>query len=125
MMQPKTKTILFILLSFALGAFAGGIYGSRYYPHRPARPSAADWRNAFAERIGLDSAQRTVVDSITEAYREKMNHFRQDIFTVRDTLRSEIRKVLTRDQNKRFDDFIKEIDERQARNRREDEDRKK
>lgn len=124
-MQPKTKTILFVFLSFALGAFAGGIYGSRYYPHRPQRPSTSDWRNAFAERIGLDSAQRTVVDSLTEVYREKMNHYRQNIFTVRDTLRLEIRKVLSTDQNKRFDDFIREIDERQARNRKEEEQRKK
>lgn len=124
-MQPKTKTILFIILSFALGAFAGGEYASRYLTHRSQRPSASDWRNAFAERIGLDSAQRTVVDSITEVYRVKMNRYRQNIFTVRDTLRVELRKVFTADQNRRFDDFIKEMDERQSRNRKEEDERKK
>ena len=117
-MQPKTKTILFILVSFALGILAGGFYGYAYHEGQgPSHRSSADFRKAFAERLQLDARQSSLVDSLAETYRARMNQHRQVILGIRDTLRVEIRKLLSPAQNKLYDDYIKEMDEREARTR--------
>ncbi len=118
-MSPKTKTVLLILLSFGLGIFAGGFYCYSVYGSRGPQThrSQADFRKAFAERVQLDAHQNGQVDSLVEIYRERMNVHRQTILSIRDTLRVEIRKLLSPAQNKLYDDYIREMDEREGRTR--------
>jgi hypothetical protein len=118
-MGPKTKTIIFIILSFVLGGFAEGVI--LYYhggnSNVPARryQTQADFRKAFAERLKLDPKQVVVIDSIVNIYRGRMNFHRQQILAVRDTLRLEIRKQINPEQNRLYDEIVREIDEREAR----------
>lgn len=117
-MAPKTKTVLFILGSFLLGGVAGGWlvgrYGGPMIQQRRSQ-SHSDFFKSFSERLKLDPRQSAVVDSIITYHRNKMNQRRKDILAVRDTLRVEVRKQLNPEQNKLYDDFIREIDEREAR----------
>ncbi len=74
-MQPKTKTILFILLSFTLGII-GGVTVDRQIlcNHAPMQPpSREDVLKMFAERLHLDNHQAAQVDTILDTYRPKFD----------------------------------------------------
>lgn len=117
-MQPKTKTILFVLLSFLLGGISGYFFAMRNNGRPTAdAPGRGDWKAAFAQRLQLDSVQRARVDSVVDSYRVHMGWHRQNLLLVRDTTRMEIRKLLTAEQNKRFDEYIKEMNEHEAKRR--------
>ncbi|HEY4613230.1 MAG TPA: hypothetical protein VII11_09625 [Bacteroidota bacterium] len=127
-MEPKTKTFWFIILAFLVGGIGGGFVGSSYFGKKNQnrnRPSRAEIRKEFSTRLMLDEKQQTFVDSMVEFHRSKINAVSQqysELFkSQRDTLRTEIRKVLTPEQNARYDEFIKEIDERELKRRQEPE----
>ena len=121
-MQPRSKTLLFILFSFLLGAVGGLVVGRSYYsrPNR-YRPSREDIRREFTERLKLDAQQRAAVDSILEIHRGKFSDMRkrysERFKSQRDSLRLDTRKVLSPDQNTLYDEFIKEMDERESKDR--------
>ena len=121
-MQPRSKTLLFILFSFLLGAVGGLVVGKTYYS-RPDRyrPSREDIRKEFTERLKLDAQQRVAVDSILEIHRGKFGDMRkrysERFKAQRDSLRLDTRRVLSAEQNKLYDEFIKEMDEREAKDR--------
>ena len=122
-MGLKTKTFTFVLLSFLLGGVAGGYIGKTYFtaPGGGHRPTRAAMQKQFAERLHLDAPQSAKVDSILEAYRQTFSQVQkgywQSFHLKRDTLRLSIRALLTPEQNKLFDDYIKEMDEREAKRR--------
>jgi hypothetical protein len=115
-MQPKTKTILFIILSFLIGTFVGWIAEGRIsllMPHEQNhRPR--DFHKILAERLHLDDQQVLQVDSILEIRRQRMDEYRKQSFALRDTMRIEIRKILNPEQAKLFDDFTREMNERES-----------
>lgn len=121
-MQPRSKTLLFILFSFLLGAVGGLVVGKTYYgrTNKP-RPSREDIRKEFSERLQLDARQRAAVDSLLEFHRSKFgemrNRYSERFKAQRDTLRWDTRKVLFPEQNKLYDEFIREMDEREGRER--------
>jgi hypothetical protein len=121
-MELKTKTFAFIILSFLLGGVAGGFIGKTYFSGQPGRrPSRTEMSKQFNERLKLTPIQSTKVDSILESFRENFSqvqsNYWQAFHAKRDTLRMSIRALLTMDQNKLFDDYIKEMDVREARRR--------
>jgi hypothetical protein len=123
-MGLKTKTFAFIVLSFLLGGVAGVYVGKVYFGvpqtggHRP--PKAA-MQKQFAERLHLNPAQSVKVDSILEVFRQNFgqvqNGYWQTFHLKRDTLRLSIRALLDPAQNKLFDEYIKEMDDREAKRR--------
>jgi hypothetical protein len=122
-MGLKTKTFAFVLLSFLLGGVAGGYIGKTYLAtsgggHRPMR---AAMQKQFAERLHLNSSQAAKVDSILETFRQSFgqvqNGYWQMFHLKRDTLRMSIRALLAPEQNKLFDEYIKEMDDREAKHR--------
>lgn len=122
-MGAKSKTLMFIVVSFLLGGVVGGIVDANYFgSRRPARPSHEDIMREFTQRLKLQGSQPAVVDSILESGRVRFGEIRKeynDTFrTQRDSLRKEIRKTLSQEQNLLFDQYIKEMDEREARYRR-------
>ncbi|MBM4161194.1 MAG: hypothetical protein FJ217_08850 [Ignavibacteria bacterium] len=122
-MELKTKTFVFILVSFLLGGIAGGFIGRTYFASQPNmhRPSRADVQEQFAERLQLTPEQATQVDSIFEAYRKNFGDFQKQYWQTfrfkRDTLRLEIRRLLSEEQNKLYEGYIKEMEEREGRRR--------
>jgi hypothetical protein len=122
-MELKTKTFVFIVISFLLGGVAGGFIGRTYFSIQPSshRPTHAEMQKQFADRMMLTSDQSTKVDSILEAYRQSFSqvqkNYWQSYHVKRDTLRMSIRALLSADQNKLFDNYTKELDEREAKRR--------
>ena len=78
-------------------------------------------RSNFAERLHLNASQAVRVDSILESFRQSFgqvqNGYWQTFHLKRDTLRLSIRALLAPEQNKLFDEYIKETDERDAKRR--------
>jgi len=113
-MKPKTKTLLFVLLSFVLGSAAGiladeaGVFGRG----RGKRMSSRDFRTEFHQRLELDSNQVRSVDSLLDAYRERMTAHRDVMMKQRDTLRTEIRRTLTLRQSGLYDAMNRDLDAR-------------
>jgi hypothetical protein len=122
-MQLKTKTFGFIIIGFLLGGVAGVFIGRTYFAGQTGghRPGRAEIQKQFATRLRLDSLQSARVDSLMESYRQKFGdvqkHYWETIRLKRDTLRLEIRQLLTAKQIGLYDDYIKEINERESRRR--------
>jgi uncharacterized protein YneF (UPF0154 family) len=112
-MKPKTKTILFILLSFILGILCGWFVQDRLFMKSMHLPPP-DIQKMLAERLHLNERQIAQVDSILDARKQQMDIQRNLMLAVRDTTRIEIRKVLNTDQVKIFDEIIQERDAREA-----------
>ena len=112
-MNPKTKTLLFILLAFLLGGVTGGVLVRQYWPERLHRPSTQkDVVKMFSERLHLGATQSAQVDSLLEHRRLRMESYRTAMMSSRDSLRQDIRRLLTPEQNRLFDEFIQETDAR-------------
>jgi hypothetical protein len=121
-MQPQTKTSLLIVSAFLLGIIGGGFVGSTYLGKKNSyrtRPSREEIQKEFATKLRLTPQQSVVIDSLFEAGRERFNALSKqysELFKARrDSLRLEIRKQLTPEQNKLYDEYIKEMDEREKR----------
>lgn len=119
-MQPKSKTLLFILFAFLLGGIGGLVVGKSYYGSSPRhRVTREEVRKEFTERLKLDGHQRASIDSLLESHRVKFGETRkqysEEFRKRRDSLRVEIRKQLSEEQNRLYDAYIKELDERESR----------
>ena len=114
-MKPKTKTILFIFLSFVLGILAG--WSVEEWIHPKQNRSPRDFQKMLTERLHLDVHQIAQVDSILETRRQKMDVHRKQMLAMRDTIQMEIRKVLNANQSKTFDAIIQELNERDVKKR--------
>lgn len=121
-MEAKTRTFWFIIVAFVLGVVAGGFIGSTYFGKRNAfrgKPTREDVQKEFTTKLQLTPAQSISVDSVLEASRAKFSamskRYSESFKANRDSLRMEIRKLLTPEQNKLYDNYIKEIDEREKR----------
>ena len=111
-MQPKIKTILFILLSFVLGIFCGWFIKDHVFMKPEHMPG--DFQTMLADRLHLDEHQIAQVDSLLETRRQQIDVYRKQMFAMRDTTQMEIRKFLSANQNKLFDAVIQEMHEREA-----------
>jgi uncharacterized protein YneF (UPF0154 family) len=112
-MKPKTKTILFIILSFILGILCGWFLQDRVFLKTVHTPPP-EFQKMLAERLHLDEHQVAQVDSILDARKQKMDVHRKQMLAMRDTAQMEIRKVLNADQNKIFDEIVQEMNARDA-----------
>jgi hypothetical protein len=118
MMNPKTKTVIFLVVAFLLGGVCGAMLIRQFSrPMHGSRSTPKDIIKEFSERLQLDSRQTTQVDSILELRRLRMEGYRTYMVSVRDSARGEIRKILNENQNKIFDTYIKEMSEREERYR--------
>jgi hypothetical protein len=123
-MQAKSRTLILLVVSFLLGGVAG-VFADRTWLGSPGskRASLGDVSKEFAEKLKLRPDQTVAVDSILEARKEKFvtvrKGYSETIKLQRDTLRREIRKLLNPEQNSLYDQYIKEMDERETRYRKE------
>ena len=111
-MKPKTKTILFILLSFILGILCGWFAQDRVFIKAEHTPP--DFQKMLTERLHLDERQIAQVDSILDARKKQIDVHRNQMLAMRDTARLEIRKVLNAEQGKVFDEIVQEMNDREA-----------
>jgi hypothetical protein len=118
-MQPKSRTSLFILLSFLLGAVSGTVLGMYVFAGKgksSGYSSRNDQQAYFASKLKLNKEQEAQVDSLIEGRRAAFEGMRKEFGKAykaeRESLRVDIRKVLSADQNTLYDEFIKEMEER-------------
>jgi len=111
-MKPKTKTILFIILSFILGILCGWFMQDRVFTKAEHTPQ--DFQKMLTERLQLSEHQIAQVDSILDVRKKQIDVHRNQMLAVRDTIRIEIRKVLNADQCKVFDEIIQVMNARDA-----------
>jgi uncharacterized protein YneF (UPF0154 family) len=115
-MKPKTKAIVFILISFILGILCGWFLEDRILrrmPHERGR-GHADFVKVLNKQLHLDSLQIIKVDSILESNKKKMEVFKKQALAMRDTTRIQIRRVLNAEQSKLFDGFNQERDKEET-----------
>lgn len=119
MITPKTRTLLLILVSFLLGGVAGGFVGARYLGSKSWRSSRGDLMREFTEKLHLRADQAAAVDSILEFHKGKFIEIRKVYSETagrqRDSLRQEIRRLLDGEQHALFDTYVREMDEREDR----------
>ena len=116
-MKPKTKTILFVLLSFLLGILCGWFLEGRMInksQFHKGRRDYGDFQKILSERLHLNELQREQVDSVLESRKQKMKIYIKQALEMRDTTRIEIRKILSTEQAKLFDEFNQEMDNIEA-----------
>lgn len=118
-MQPKTKTILYIVFSFFIGILVGWFLENRVssFTHAPQNHRSRNFQKILSERLHLDEQQVLQVDSILEMRKQRMDDFRKQSLFLRDSMRAEIRKKLNPDQVVLFDNFIQNMDKRESRKR--------
>lgn len=121
-MRPKTKTILFILLSFILGILCGWFLQDRVFIKADHTPP--DFQKMLTERLHLDEGQVAQLDSILEVRKKQMEAQRNQMLAVRDTTRMEIRKILNANQLKIFDEILQQKDAREGKKREHDSSKK-
>ncbi len=107
-MQPKTKTILFIIFSFLLGVLCGVLLSSTLFaPKRPL--TRVEFMKMFQERVKLTDAQLAKADSLFLRSRPVIEAHRQDIAHIKDSTRAEIKKLLDPEQKILFDQFYRDL----------------
>jgi hypothetical protein len=114
-MKPKTKTILFILLSFILGILCGWFVQDHFFTKINHPPPG--FQQMLINRLHLDEHQIAQVDSLLEARKKQMDVHRTQMLAMRDTTRMEIRRMLNTEQVKLFDELLQEKDAREAKNK--------
>jgi hypothetical protein len=115
MMQPKTKTILFIIFSFLLGVLVGWFVQDRIFT-KPMHKHG-DFQKMLTERLHLNETQIMQLDSVLEMRKQKMEEQRKQILSMRDSVQSDIRKLLNADQVKLFDEIIREFENKEGQRR--------
>jgi len=115
-MKPKTKTIIFIILSFILGILCGWFLEDRVCDKVPfpRGKGHSEFIKVLSEHLHLNEMQIAQVDSILESRRQKMEVYKKCAIAMRDTTRIEIKKILNDEQNKIFDEFNQENDQASA-----------
>ena len=122
-MEPRRKLILYIIVSFILGGVGGWFVGSTYAPRHEwqQRREGGSPMKEFAERLKLDETQTAMVDSILESHRSVFDSLRKEYGKSyragRDTIRQQIKAILSPEQQKLYDEFIQQMEEREAKRR--------
>jgi Spy/CpxP family protein refolding chaperone len=121
-MNTKLVAALIFLGALAIGMVAGifidrALFQSSAPPYalprvydRPPDAGVPMMRH-FAQTLDLTTAQQSELDRVLENYRQRLDFFRHSMHpryaAMRDSLHADIRKILTPEQQKKFDEMSK------------------
>lgn len=122
-MKPKIAALVLLIISFLLG-IVGGVFLDRTFfdSHRPwdsprREKPREKMSNYLARELKLTEAQQKEIETILEQRRPRFNRIHNSMneqFEAEiDTVRQEIRRLLTADQKQRYDQMVER--ERQER----------
>ncbi len=122
-MKTKTSATLILVLTFLLGSIAGALAYHLYRGQTSeaarrvgARPGARDIVRDMSKDLDLDAAQQEQLKRIMEQsrgrYRALSEKVRPQFDVIRNETRREIRQILRDDQKVRFEQRLKEADQR-------------
>ena len=123
-METRRRMIIYIVASFILGAVGGAFVGSRFFAPShdwTARRDGPSPVKEFSTRLKLDERQTQLVDSLLESQRAAFDTIRKSYGMAfrmqRETIRTHIQSLLNDEQRKLYDDYIKEMEQRESRRR--------
>ncbi len=102
-MQPKTKAIIFIIVSFLLGGICGIILSPIIIEPKPAPPKHHDFLQLFCDQLNLTTVQKAQVDSILCASKKNIDVHKKAIHVLLDSTRIEIENILTQEQKTKLE----------------------
>ena len=117
------RAYLYFTLTIILGAVLGGA-GVYYFLWHTGRLQHPGFNKVHAEarlkkRLNLSAPQLQQIDKIFDASARKLSDLQKQVDpqfeAIRRETRAQIRQVLDADQGKKFDEFVREIDERRKR----------
>ncbi|MFZ1976715.1 MAG: hypothetical protein WAV76_02060 [Bacteroidota bacterium] len=107
-MQPKTKTILFIIFSFLLGVFCGVMISfNLFVPKKPL--THAEFMKIFQEHVKLSDTQLAKADSLFLSMKPIMDAHRQEMSHIKDSTRALVKDLLSPEQKLLFDQFYQDL----------------
>ena len=117
--MTSKRVYIYFALTFLLGILAGGA-GSFFFRRTPEPPGSPARRERILRRmtgeLELDGKQVQQIRAIMEETGGKMEalrtQHRPEFDEVRATARDEIRKLLTPEQSRKFDDMVRKVEER-------------
>jgi Spy/CpxP family protein refolding chaperone len=118
------RAYLYFTLTIILGAVLGGAgtYYFLWHSGRLQHPGGFNKARAEAhlrKELNLSDAQLQQIDKIFDVSSRKMTDLQKQIEpqfqAIREETRAQIRQVLDPSQAKKFDEFIKQVDERRRR----------
>jgi hypothetical protein len=119
-MQHSKQRALMFLLGAVLVSGAVGFSADRMIVRDRLCPqvgSATSYRQRFAEELGLTAAQKAAVDSILDARHaaisEVLKPVRPQLDAISESASVRIRSHLTAGQNQKFDEWRRELKQRQ------------
>jgi hypothetical protein len=118
------RAYLYFILTFVLGAVLGGVgaYSCLWHYGRIQHPG--DFNKARAEahlkkELNLSDAQLKQVDQICDESSTKLSDLQKQVDpqfqAIHYETRGRIRQILDADQAKKFDEYLRQIDERRRR----------
>lgn len=112
-MNPKTKMLVVLLLTFLLGCVVGAsLLSGTWRSLTRSSHERESYRTYMYNRLMLDSAQIGRVDSLLDAYKSSINQFRHSVQSSRDSLRTEIKALLTTEQIAEYEEILAEMNKR-------------
>jgi Spy/CpxP family protein refolding chaperone len=119
--NSKIGASLLLLAIFTLGAVAGVVSHSLYVNHEAAAaaktvPQTRNIVEDLARNLKLDGAQKqqlkVILDQSREKYRALSHEFRPRYEVIRNETNEQIRKILHDEQKARFEEFVRNLDQR-------------
>jgi hypothetical protein len=108
-MQPKTKTVLFIVFSFLLGVFCGIMVSlNLFVPKKPM--THAEFMKSFQERVKLSDIQLAKADSLFLSLKPIMDAHKMERARLKDSTRALVKDLLSPEQKILFDQFYQDLD---------------
>ncbi len=118
MKRKKLGAIILIVVTFLLGAIAGYSLSSIMSDVEARKDRESPYGNVsdyVKERLNLDEEQIVIYDELVENRREKMSdihsRYREKFRSQTDSLRNEIREILTEEQLVEYNAFVDEYSE--------------
>ena len=122
--QSKQLALVFLLGALLVGGVVGFTADRLIVADRMCRKSKAEWRAQFHRDLGLSVEQAAAVDSLIDRKHQQiaaiMQPIRPQLQAVSDSTRAQISRLLTPDQQQRFEEM-----RRKAREQRQKADEKK
>jgi hypothetical protein len=117
-MTPTKKALLTIIVSFILGITVG-FFGFQLFHILPQGKTGLTGfqrlKTELRERVSLTDSQQARLDSLLQHRRLVFDAFRRQMAAqyhdMREETRDSIRQILSEEQKKRFEMFIKELDQ--------------
>ncbi len=124
--ETRRKAWEWLALLFVLGAAIGGVFGysfalrsqasNKVKAQAPSEPERRAYRvAAMTKEVGLTPEQSQKVDGIIAAAHQEMKSIHDqaetDVDGVRQKARALVREVLTAEQQPKFEDYVRRMDE--------------